>query len=253
MESQYKRRGWTVGLSPCHFERSRWKLGHMTTPVHLYTQLELAYGTVLFLAHCRNVVTIEHILVHRRSHLPHGWEIIGEAEEKLREKRTKVAFLRVPGSCNNSYSIVIDYTNSLFRSALKWDDHRAHIFFSNNQILKLINFSWTWVERNQLKVMKFNFNFPDEDLCTQVVNDGNSGYGIDFYTRKSNSWKVMVIWFSTVCLVPSILKQGWGRPVWLSLTKKCHLRHKQLQNAWRRCKRGFHEKNSWSVNQIRII
>lgn len=41
--------------------------------------------------------------------------------------------------------------------------------------------------------MEFNSNFSDDDLRIQVVNDDNSGYGIDFFARKTTDGQQWVL------------------------------------------------------------
>lgn len=47
----------------------------------LYTQLEVASRMVLYCWNIVDAVKIENMLLHRRPHITHGWENIGEAEE----------------------------------------------------------------------------------------------------------------------------------------------------------------------------
>lgn len=97
---------------------------------------------------------------------------------------TNVARLRVEGSSTKIRTILIEDSNTSSIPALYTDTHRAYTVFNYNQTLEIRDLVWTWHAYKRSRIIEFTFNCPDGDIWMQLVNDENSSYGIDLFTRK---------------------------------------------------------------------
>ena len=138
----------------------------------------------IMLARCADVVTIEHMLVHRRAHLLRGWDNLKETEEGLKAKRQTTTMVDVPSSTAGRVSRTINDTKALLKSALIPLHHRDHIFFSYDQIWGLRNLAWVWGAYKQLQSMQFTSEIGDNELWLAANNDDNCFYSLAYYARK---------------------------------------------------------------------